>query len=125
MGRRKIIHPESFKSILAIRLGETKLMAGTKYIDSNIKSLSQTYKQLNSNIEQILDKTSKNTFNMKLEPKLIAYKNLYELYSYFMDEIENYSNDFEQLPLLYLELDYSFVLYNELLRMIHLIKSIN
>ena len=43
-----------------------------------------------------------------------------------MDEIENYSNDFEQLrALLYLELDYSFVLYNELLRMIHLIKSIN
>lgn len=36
----KVIHPESFKSILAIRLGETKLMAGTKYIDSNIKSLS-------------------------------------------------------------------------------------
>lgn len=24
-----------------------------------------------------------------MEPKLIAYKNLYELYSYFMDEIEN------------------------------------
>ena len=120
----KVIHPESFKSILAIRLGETKLMAGTKYIDSNIKSLSQTYKQLNSNIEQILDKISKNTFDIKLEPKLIAYKNLYELYSYFMDEIENYSNEFEQLrALLYLELDYSFVLYNELLRMIHLIKK--
>ncbi|HAY2294427.1 TPA: hypothetical protein JZ341_002917, partial [Staphylococcus aureus] len=58
------------------------------------------------------------------EPKLIAYKNLYELYSYFIDEIDNYSNDFEQLrALLYLELDYSFVLYNELLRMIHLIKK--
>ncbi|HEA4314552.1 TPA: hypothetical protein RW133_002362, partial [Staphylococcus aureus] len=78
----KVIHPESFKSILAIRLGETKLMAGTKYIDPNIiKSLRQTYKQLNSNIEQILDKISKNTFDIKLEPKLIAYKNLYELYS--------------------------------------------
>lgn len=126
----KILNPSSLQTIFAIKLKDTNLTNGFLIEKLDIEKLNTTYKRINAKNEQLIEKINKNSKQMKLENKLIPYNDLLDLYKYFMDEIDYYDSDFDCLrSLLYLELDFSFVLYNELLRLTHelkkLVKNIN
>lgn len=126
----KILNPSSLQTIFAIKLKDKNLTNGFLIEKLDIEKLNTTYKRINAKNEQLIEKINKNYKQMKLENKLIPYNDLLDLYKYFMDEIDYYDSDFDCLrSLLYLELDFSFVLYNELLRLTHelkkLVKNIN
>lgn len=126
----KILNPSSLQTIFAIKLKDKNLTNGFLIEKLDIEKLNTTYKRINAKNEQLIKKINKNSKQMKLENKLIPYNDLLDLYKYFMDEIDYYDSDFDCLrSLLYLELDFSFVLYNELLRLTHelkkLVKNIN
>ncbi|OHQ41892.1 hypothetical protein [Staphylococcus sp. HMSC069E09] len=126
----KILNPSSLQTIFAIKLKDKNLTNGFLIEKLDIEKLNTTYKRINAKNEQLIEKINKNFKQMKLENKLIPYNDLLDLYKYFMDEIDYYDSDFDCLrSLLYLELDFSFVLYNELLRLTHelkkLVKNIN
>ena len=126
----KILNPSSLQTIFAIKLNDKNLTNGFLIEKLDIEKLNTTYKRINAKNEQLIEKINKNYKQMKLENKLIPYNDLLDLYKYFMDEIDYYDSDFDCLrSLLYLELDFSFVLYNELLRLTHelkkLVKNIN
>lgn len=126
----KILNPSSLQTIFAIKLKDTNLTNGFLIEKLDIEKLNTTYKRINAKNEQLIKKINKNSKQIKLENKLIPYNDLLDLYKYFMDEIDYYDSDFDCLrSLLYLELDFSFVLYNELLRLTHelkkLVKNIN
>ena len=126
----KILNPSALQTIFAIKLKDKNLTNGFLIEKLDIEKLNTTYKRINAKNEQLIKKINKNSKQMKLENKLIPYNDLLDLYKYFMDEIDYYDSDFDCLrSLLYLELDFSFVLYNELLRLTHelkkLVKNIN
>lgn len=126
----KILNPSALQTIFAIKLKDKNLTNGFLIEKLDIEKLNTTYKRINAKNEQLIEKINKNYKQMKLENKLIPYNDLLDLYKYFMDEIDYYDSDFDCLrSLLYLELDFSFVLYNELLRLTHelkkLVKNIN
>ncbi|MFH4934104.1 hypothetical protein ABVB43_01300 [Staphylococcus cohnii] len=126
----KILNPSSLQTIFAIKLKDKNLTNGFLIEKLDIEKLNTTYKRINAKNEQLIEKINKNSKQMKLENKLIPYNGLLDLYKYFMDEIDYYDSDFDCLrSLLYLELDFSFVLYNELLLLTHelkkLVKNIN
>ncbi|MDK9864361.1 hypothetical protein ACP3TM_00755 [Staphylococcus sp. IPLA37010] len=126
----KILNPSALQTIFAIKLKDKNLTNRFLIEKLDIEKLNTTYKRINAKNEQLIEKINKNSKQMKLENKLIPYNGLLDLYKYFMDEIDYYDSDFDCLrSLLYLELDFSFVLYNELLRLTHelkkLVKNIN
>src|SRR5699024_2420354 len=121
----KILNPSALRTIFAIKLKDTNLTNGFLIKKLDIEKLDMTYKRINANNEKLIREITKDSKEMKLENKLIPYKDLLNLYNYFMDEIDYYDSDFDCLrSLLYLELDFSFVLYNELLRFAHKIKKL-
>lgn len=120
----KILNPSALQTIFAIKLKDKNLTNGFLIEKLDIEKLNTTYKRINAKNEQLIEKINKNSKQMKLENKLIPYNDLLDLYKYFMDEIDCYDSDFECLrSLLYLELDFSFVFYNELLRLTHELKK--
>lgn len=122
----KIINPSSLQSIFAIKLKDKNLAYGFLIENLDIEKLNMTYKRINAKNEQLIEEIGKVSKEMKLENKLIPYNDLLDLYNYFMDEIDCYDTDFDCLrSLLYLELDFSFVFYNELLRLTHEMKKIS
>lgn len=119
----KIIHPESFRSILALRLEEPTLMSSNRY-QKNINLLKKTYNKLNANNEKIVKEIVDTEGSVLLKNSFIKYDDMVLLHSYFIEEIEKYETSSERLrSLLYLELDFSLVYYNEMLRLTHLIKA--
>lgn len=121
----KILNPSSLQTIFAIKLKDINLTNGFLIEKLEIEKLNTTYKRINAKNEQLIGEINKDSKEMKLENKLIPYNDLLDLYKYFMDEIEYYDSDFDCLrSLLYLELDFSFVLYNELLRLTHELKKL-
>ncbi|MDT0740502.1 hypothetical protein [Staphylococcus chromogenes] len=121
----KILNPSALQTIFAIKLKDKNLTNGFLIEKLDIEKLNTTYKRINAKNEQLIKKINKNSKQMKLENKLIPYNDLLYLYKYFMDEIDYYDSDFDCLrSLLYLELDFSFVLYNELLRLTHELKRL-
>lgn len=121
----KILNPSALQTIFAIKLKDKNLTNGFLIEKLDIEKLNTTYKRVNAKNEQLIEKINKNSKQMKLENKLISYNDLLDLYKYFMDEIDCYDSDFDCLrSLLYLELDFSFVFYNELLRLTHELKKL-
>lgn len=121
----KILNLSSLQIIFAIKLKDINLTNGFLIEKIDIEKLNTTYKRINAKNEQLIGEINKDSKEVKLENKLIPYNDLLDLYKYFMDEIEYYDSDFDCLrSLLYLELDFSFVLYNELLRLTHELKKL-
>lgn len=122
----KIINPNALQSIFAIKLQDKNLSYGFLIEELDISKLNKTYKRINTKNEQLVREVNKYSKEIILENKLIPYNDLLDLYNYFTDEIDCYDTDFDCLrSLLYLELDFSFVLYNELLRLTHELKRLS